>query len=255
MFFEQEQLNAHVLDVVMVNQLNSDSYNRRGFHALSLRLEADTTLSFGGRTLRAGAGTVGYFPAGLSYRRRSLRDRMIVIHFSLDQFYASAIELFTPGDPERYRPLFEEALALWRGGAPGARYRVTAIFYTLLAMIREEQGALSPICPPVLRPVLDEIDAHFTDPSLCVASLARRCHLSEAYLRRLFREFFGMPPHRYLMGKRINHAVALLESRLLSVREVAEQAGFSDPKYFSNVFRAAVGVSPGKYLYHWNEKE
>ena len=42
MFFNQEQLTARILDVVALDQKNSDSFNRRGYHALSFRLEADT---------------------------------------------------------------------------------------------------------------------------------------------------------------------------------------------------------------------
>ena len=113
MFFNQEQLTARILDVVALDQKNSDSFNRRGYHALSFRLEADTRLSFRDRTLHALADSIGYFPANLSYRRSAARDRMIVIHFELDNYYSGSIEMIRLEKPGPVRALFERALLCW----------------------------------------------------------------------------------------------------------------------------------------------
>ena len=46
---------------------------------------------------------------------------------------------------------------------------------------------------------------------------------------------------------RIKYAVSLLEHGIDSVKNVAFLSGFSDPLYFSNVFKKVVGVSPKEY--------
>ena len=51
----------------------------------------------------------------------------------------------------------------------------------------------------------------------------------------------------YLADIRIKHAIQLLEQNKLSVSELAEKCGYSDPLYFSRVFKKITGVSPSKY--------
>ena len=47
---------------------------------------------------------------------------------------------------------------------------------------------------------------------------------------------------------RIKYAVSLLEHGIGSVKNVAFLSGFSDPMYFSTVFKKVVGVSPKDYM-------
>lgn len=254
MFFDQDDLQVRLLDVVTLDQQKNDSFSRRGYHALSFRLEADTHLSFRDKTIHAGSGAIGYFPANLSYRRQTVRDRMIVVHFDLDNYFSGSIEMLNLPDPAPVQALFEEILRRWNEKEPGYRYRATGCFYEILALLRKETASRrEPELPEQIRPSLEFIQNHFTDPSLSVAAVAAASHISEVYFRKLFREATGLSPRQYIVGKRISYAISLLESRCFSVRQVAEQAGFSDPKYFSTVFRQTVGCSPRAYLYSWEE--
>lgn len=256
MFFDQNDLQVKLLDVIAMDQGENDSLNRRGYHALSFRLEADTRLSFRDQTIHAGSGAIGYFPANLSYRRQTVRDRMIVIHFDTDRYFSGSIELLNLSDPAPVRALFEQALACWQKKEPGYFYRATGCFYEILALLRRETASRrGPEVPEQIRPSLLWMEEHFTDPDLSIAAVAAASHISEVYFRRLFREAMGLSPRQYIIGKRISYATALLESRCIPVRQVAEQAGFSDPKYFSTVFRQTVGCSPRAYLYHWEDED
>ena len=57
----------------------------------------------------------------------------------------------------------------------------------------------------------------------------------------------GMSFSEYLRTVRIKHAVMLFEHGLDSVKNVALLSGFSDPLYFSSVFKSEVGISPSEY--------
>lgn len=253
MFFDKKELQVKILDVVALDQGKSDTVNRRGYHALSLRLDADTRLSFRDKTLHAGSGTVGYFPANLSYRRQTARDRMIVVHFDTADYFSGSIELLTLGDPLPVQRLFEEMLDCWTKKKTGFFYRVTGLFYEILALLQQEtEHRRTPGVPAQILPSVLWIEEHFTDPSLSVEKAAAESHISEVYFRKLFKETMGLSPMQYIIGKRIAYAIALMESHCLSVRQVAEQAGFSDPKYFSTVFRKQTGCSPRQYLYQWS---
>jgi len=253
MFFDQDALNVRILDVLELNQENSDTLNRRGYHALSFRVEADTHLSFSDRTIYAGNGTIGYFPANLSYRRQSLRDKMIVIHFDIMDYHSGNIEIISMEDSSQVHSLFQEALTAWKQRQPGYYFRAASCFYEIMALLRRERARQSPQkLPALIQSAVSYLDSHFSKPSLSIADVAKASGVSEAHFRRLFREAVGQSPRQYLIGKRISHAISLLDSGVLTVQQVSEQSGFSDPKYFSTVFKQVVGCSPSAYLYHWD---
>jgi len=54
-----------------------------------------------------------------------------------------------------------------------------------------------------------------------VARLAQVSAVSEAYFARQFRQAFGLPPHRYLLTRRIERAVALCRDTGLPITEIA----------------------------------
>jgi AraC-like DNA-binding protein len=74
-------------------------------------------------------------------------------------------------------------------------------------------------------------------------------------VKRLFNDLskgnFG-PPNRYIILQRIEYTKSLLETRRLTVNEVAAHCGFSDVYYFSKTFKQICGISPSKWL--WNSK-
>lgn len=102
--------------------------------------------------------------------------------------------------------------------------------------------------PELLRRLLrakDRIDAasHEEWP---VSRLARVSRVSEAHFARSFREAFGVPPHRYLLTRRIERAKALLRDTDLPVTDIARQTGWKSLGTFGRVFRDITGASPGE---------
>ncbi len=79
-----------------------------------------------------------------------------------------------------------------------------------------------------------------------VRRLARVSGVSEAHFARSFKEAFGLPPHRYLLTRRIQQAAALLRDTDLSITEVAFQTGWSSMGTFGRTFRDVTGETPGE---------
>ena len=75
--------------------------------------------------------------------------------------------------------------------------------------------------------------------------LAGECRLSMSHFSRAFHRSVGMPPHRWLMKRRIEVAKEKLHDGRMSLTDVAAACGFSDQSHLSRVFRQTVGVSPG----------
>src|SRR5262245_44688924 len=101
--------------------------------------------------------------------------------------------------------------------------------------------------PALLRRLLrakDRMDAasHEDWP---VQRLARVSCVSEAHFARSFKQAFGVPPHRYLLTRRIERAVALLRDTDLAITDIAFQTGWSSLGTFGRIFRDITGGSPG----------
>jgi transcriptional regulator GlxA family with amidase domain len=75
--------------------------------------------------------------------------------------------------------------------------------------------------------------------------LARVSAVSAAHFARSFKEAFGVPPHRYLLTRRIERAAALLRDTDLPITEVAFQTGWKSLGTFGRIFRDIIGDNPG----------
>ncbi|MEZ4238467.1 MAG: helix-turn-helix transcriptional regulator [Myxococcota bacterium] len=78
-----------------------------------------------------------------------------------------------------------------------------------------------------------------------VRRLARVSGVSEAHFARSFKEAFGVPPHRYLLTRRVERAKALLRETDLSITEIAFQSGWRSVGTFGRTFRDVTGEAPG----------
>src|SRR2546427_618346 len=83
-----------------------------------------------------------------------------------------------------------------------------------------------------LRRVRDRIDREYAQP-LDVEALARGVHMSAGHLSREFKLAYGEPPYSYLMTRRIERAIALLDRGDLSVTEECFAVGCSPLGTFS----------------------
>lgn len=102
--------------------------------------------------------------------------------------------------------------------------------------------------PQLLRRLLrakDRMDAasHEAWP---VRRLARVSGVSQAHFARSFAAAFGVPPHRYLLTRRIERASALLRDTDLAITEIAFEAGWNSLGTFGRTFRDVTGESPGE---------
>jgi len=102
--------------------------------------------------------------------------------------------------------------------------------------------------PALLRRLLrakDRMDAasHEAWP---VARLAEVSGVSQAHFARCFKAAFGVPPHRYLLTRRLERAKALLRDTDAPIIEIAFETGWNSLGTFGRVFRDVLGESPSE---------
>ena len=97
-----------------------------------------------------------------------------------------------------------------------------------------------------VRRVTEFIDNNLARP-LPLAELSAEARLSPYHFSRLFRQSTGLPPHRFVVRRRIDRACALLLERQLSVDAVARAVGFRTRSHFSMMFHRLTGRPPTVY--------
>lgn len=85
------------------------------------------------------------------------------------------------------------------------------------------------------------------DHKVSLESISAYTHYSASYISHLFKSRSGMTINQYVNALRIDEARAMLDSTDMSIQDIGLTVGFSDANYFSNVFKASVGVSPREY--------
>jgi AraC family transcriptional regulator len=98
-----------------------------------------------------------------------------------------------------------------------------------------------------LRAVVEYVEEHLgRGPTL--EQLAAVARLSAYHFARQFKAATGLPPHQYVILRRVERAKQLLRAGTdLSLAEVAAHAGFSDQSVFGHHFKRLVGVTPGQF--------
>ncbi|MCB9740938.1 MAG: helix-turn-helix transcriptional regulator [Deltaproteobacteria bacterium] len=105
---------------------------------------------------------------------------------------------------------------------------------------------VTPQDPDLLRRLLrarDRID-QAPEQDWTNARLAKVSGVSEAHFARSFKAAFGVPPHRYLLTRRIERATAMLRETDLPITEVALASGWSSLGTFGRTFKDVTGESP-----------
>ncbi len=80
--------------------------------------------------------------------------------------------------------------------------------------------------------------------SIRIPELARIESLSVSRYNALFRKLMNTSPTEYITRLRISSARELLSGTDLSIAKISRLVGYSDPHFFSRIFKATTGISP-----------
>jgi AraC family transcriptional regulator len=97
-----------------------------------------------------------------------------------------------------------------------------------------------------LQKVLRHINAHLSE-SLPNDQLASLAGVSESHFRRIFIDATGLPPHRYVRGRRLAQARKLLAASELPISVIANECGFYSQSHLTKCFQATHAATPAAY--------
>ncbi|NLV35537.1 MAG: response regulator [Clostridiaceae bacterium] len=91
------------------------------------------------------------------------------------------------------------------------------------------------------------IKENYSDKNLSIQMIADNVHFSQTYLCSFYKKSTGSTLNEYITQVRIEKAKELLQDGSIKLYEVAVSIGFTDPNYFSTLFKKIVGCSPSEY--------
>lgn len=83
--------------------------------------------------------------------------------------------------------------------------------------------------------------------TISLNDLATSLQISEVYVNKIFNHHANTSPIRYFITLKMDYAQQLLSMTAVSIKEVAHQLGYSDPYYFSRIFKKETDWSPSQY--------
>lgn len=111
-------------------------------------------------------------------------------------------------------------------------------------MIRQERNDTTKTMTEKAKQYIEE---HYSQSDLSVEDLCSHLNVSATYFSTMFKKAVGMSFVSYLTQVRLEHAVDLLNNTEDKSYIIAEKVGYTEPNYFSYVFKKKYGISPSKY--------
>ena len=218
----------------------------RNYHSLSYRYTGKIKIEANGNEYTSDVGSITFIPKGQGYRTDVCEDtHMVALHFTL-QKEIKDLKVGVIDDKEGIAKPYFDRLAAGFANAEPQDFEAMAIFYQLLSKLSEIGNADRAI-PPIVALAKSEIDANFQDSLLSISAIATRLEVSDSYLRRVFRQSYGISPLAYLTEVRIRRAKNMLETEFFSIEEIGRLCGFQSAGYFIQCFRKENGETPGNY--------
>jgi AraC family transcriptional regulator len=220
------------------------------------------------RALPPPAGSILVVPAGspARYRWSSHSDSLhvflepgLVARVAAEAFEFDPARVSIPPLDGLHQPQLRAALVAVNdeltADAPGGRLAAESLANLLAVHLirhvatprRPERARDGALPRGRLRAVVEYVEGHL-DAGLSLGQMAAAAHLSPYHFARQFKAATGLPPHQYVITRRVERAKQLLRARAdLALAEVAAHAGFSDQSQFSHHFKRLVGVTPGEF--------
>ena len=201
------------------------------------------------------AGSLIFVFAGETYSVNFLNDtEFMYVDFSgirCDDLFRR----FDIRERNRHFKGFESLLPLWQESLSRANEKTidlaaeSIVLYTFSRLF----GSV-PEKNDVVHKIVEITEENFTDSSLSISLIADELGYNPKYLSHLFKNKMGMGYTEYLRNIRLKQAVFLLDHKLDSIKNISSLSGFSDPLYFSTVFKKEIGISPKDYILKVNNE-
>ena len=120
---------------------------------------------------------------------------------------------------------------------------ITGLFTQFFCLLlKTEKTHINSTAKKLYKYITESFDAPIT-----LEELGEKFHFHPTYINRLMKKHYGTSVRQLILKCRFEKAVHLLDNTDLSIKEIAQEAGFSNPQYFSLAFFNHFGVYPSSF--------
>ena len=178
-------------------------------------------------------------------------SHVIADHWEADPHRVEIIPQLLVRDPVIEAVVSRLTVEAREGSPSGALYAESACEFLAHHMIQTYSSLSRPRPRPLgglpahrVKAVIDFVEENLAKP-IALRELALLAGVSVRHFERAFRQSVGVPPHTYVLEKRLSAARDLLLTQpTLAIERIAQQAGFSSPSHLAAAFRRQTGFSP-----------
>ena len=142
----------------------------------------------------------------------------------------------------------QKMLELFRCCTPANRYKLSLCAENFAGAVYDSLNAPRNNSP-MFRKIERIVEMICSDPAAdCnIAHLASECGISAGHFRRLFLRYTGSRVHEFLLRKRFEKGIGLLQYSTASIKEISEQCGFARQADFARFIRKMTGMIPSDF--------
>ena len=171
------------------------------------------------------------------------------IHIYLEEATLSQAEPYiVPADPNGFLLSAFAAAFYYYSGRPEDRSLLLPLYGQLIAASLSTRDRKSPRSE-IVQKLENDILENYPDCGYDLNTFLNTLPFSAGYVKKVFKKETGLTPLQYLTDKRLENAASNLamSGGRGNISEIAYQCGFSEPLYFSRLFKRKYGVSPRSY--------
>lgn len=225
------------------------SYHVHASWELIFCTSGECNLTYNGKTLHYGTNDIAVIPPMLPHAHVS-KEGFTNIHINMeDTAFTNHEPEIIPCDPNGFLLTLFTAAHYYYSINSSARVALLPGYGQLIAdtlSCYQPENAHSDL----VQQIKDNILQNCSDCNYDLNEYLHSLPFSFEYLKKLFKKEVGLTPLQYLTDKRLEDAAGNLATSYNkgNISEMSHLCGFSDPLYFSRLFKKKYGVSPRNYV-------
>ncbi len=243
MIFPESIVVTKIQNIYMVSSEKGRQFTmkNRPCWGLSFCTEGQIAYTYRGKKYVSDPNHAVFLPKGESYLLEGNKTGIFpLVNFECLTAFSNAFEIIPLSDYQSYCndvKTMQELFPFERNQA-----KIMSLFYGILHRLSLERKRST-----LITPAIRFVEKNYGNTEINNEFLAKKCCISEVYLRQLFLKEMGMTPKQFVLEVRMEKAKQLLSEGMRMVGEISELCGFSNPYHFSRIFKEKLGLTPGEY--------
>ena len=259
-FYVQEVGRTIAGDQYYVGRKNLDSFQ------ICSTISGGITLNYDGNRIETRKDAVIWLDCRKPHTFRTPEDEKHVdcyfVHFwgegakaYYELFKALAPNVFVQmRSTDRLNRYLKLLLSLYGADTRTPSTDITACTYLsiiCLELLENAQSKTEEAPPEYLQQAKQYLETNYPE-KITLDILAQQQFVSQAYLQKQFKYYYGCSPNEYLLSVRLTQAKLLLRNTSKSINDIAYEVGFNTPSYFISIFSKKEGTTPLAYRKMWS---